>query len=679
MKAILLVSGLILFSPFAFSQKEANNWVLGYNVGVSWNSGAPVAVPGAVMNQNEGLASISDAAGQLLFYTDGVTVRNRQHQVMMNGTGLKGNFSSTQSALIVPQPGSNGLYYIFTTDADGGANGLNYSTVDMTQDGGMGAVTDKNVLLYSPSCEKLTATRHANGRDIWLISHRWNSSSFYAYLVTASGIQLNPVVTNVGAVHAFSNGHANQSYGYMKASPDGTKLAVAVWGVGGWLDILNFNNQTGVPAQFITDNTYNEHGPYGVEFSPNSRLLYASEMNYMDSSHLFQYDLMAGSSVAVIASRTTIARGMTYDNCGMQLAVDGKIYITSYPQHWLNVIQQPDVPGTACSYQAKGFTWSGSSYTQLGLPNFITSYFGVKVKLNVTVTVDKIPCNNPCEGRAQVSVSNGLAPYQYTWQPGNHSGSVVNGLCAGNYSVTVQDATGLSSVVSVSLINAVPVPVEIRTENKSICANDTALICATSGYDSYRWSNGGTNVCIQSGMAGNYQVTATDHYGCSATSNHLNITVIPPPAMSVSVDGNKIYTVMRSNYQWYLDGVIINGANSNELEVKSPGYYWLEVKDTNGCVATSAPVYFTSTNDQRAEESDLRIFPNPVSGVFVQLSVDHRLVGSLIEVFDNLGRQIAAYQIQTAESEFIAPLQKGVYLVRINSPQGAVSRRLVRL
>src|SRR6185295_10516236 len=98
----------------------------------------------SAMSQYEGSASIADENGDLLFYTDGLSVWNKNHQIMPNGSGMLGNPSSTQSALIIPVPSSDSLYYIFV--CDGGT--AHYSQLDMTLNGGLGDLnTIKNVFL----------------------------------------------------------------------------------------------------------------------------------------------------------------------------------------------------------------------------------------------------------------------------------------------------------------------------------------------------------------------------------------------------------------------------------------------------------------------------------------------------------------------------------------------------
>src|SRR5262249_20065706 len=135
-----------------FSQLQATHWFFGTLAGLDFSSGSPVVVSGAI-NTNEGTASISDSLGNLLIYTDGVNVYNRNNAQMPNGSGLFGDASTTQT-IIVPNPGSSNIFYIFTIDDEGGPDGLNVSTVDMSLQGGNGAVTLKNFHLRDLMTEK---------------------------------------------------------------------------------------------------------------------------------------------------------------------------------------------------------------------------------------------------------------------------------------------------------------------------------------------------------------------------------------------------------------------------------------------------------------------------------------------------------------------------------------------
>ncbi|NEM96207.1 hypothetical protein [Pontibacter burrus] len=120
-----LVAG-IFSEALAQINKQSNIWYFGSKAGLDFNSGTPTVLTDGAMEAFEGTASIADADGRLLFYSDGTTVWNKQHQVMANGSGLLGSANSAQSCIIVPKPGSQTIYYLFTTDAAGKANGLRY-------------------------------------------------------------------------------------------------------------------------------------------------------------------------------------------------------------------------------------------------------------------------------------------------------------------------------------------------------------------------------------------------------------------------------------------------------------------------------------------------------------------------------------------------------------------------
>ena len=228
---------LIFCSSFAFGQKQATNWFFGDNAGVSFSTGSPVARTDGSLITDEGCATISDEDGNLIFYTDGIKVWNRNHRIMPNGRGLLGDPSSSQSAIIIPFPNDNTKYYIFTVAAVNDPNGLNYGVVDMTLDGGLGdmVASQRIVHLEGSVAEKVTAVYHANQEDIWVIAHKMGNANFLAYRVTSTGVQTTPVVSTVGVVMDDSVGTTG-AIGCLKASPDGKKLASAIsYGTAGGL------------------------------------------------------------------------------------------------------------------------------------------------------------------------------------------------------------------------------------------------------------------------------------------------------------------------------------------------------------------------------------------------------------------------------------------------------------
>ncbi len=194
LKSCLIILVLAI-SQFSFSQKEVNNWYFGFNAGITFNGKTTSAIIDGKLRSNEGCASMSDKDGNLLFYTDGIDVWDKSHTITPNGYGLKGSLSSTQSAIIVPHPGNVLQYYIFTVDAVGpwgNDNGMLYSLFDMSLNNGKGDIVtnEKNIKLASNTSEKLTAVRHANRKDFWVLTHIFGTDTIYAYLITSLGVNI---------------------------------------------------------------------------------------------------------------------------------------------------------------------------------------------------------------------------------------------------------------------------------------------------------------------------------------------------------------------------------------------------------------------------------------------------------------------------------------------------------
>lgn len=348
------------------AQKEGNIWYFGTNAGIDFNSGSAVALNDGALSTTEGCACISDANGQLLFYTDGITVWNRYHQQMPNGTGLHGDPSSSQSGVIVPAPGRKNIYYVFTIGLISSEFGFEYSLVDMNADNGMGDVVEKNHPILVNVTERITAVRHRNNKDMWIITHEWNSDAFYAYTLSAAGFNFQPVISHTGMTHQGSDGN---SIGLLKSNPDGSNLAIAIRDEKKF-ELFDFDNQTGLISNPITIDAPGV--TYGIEFSPNGSLMYVSAGS---DAYLAQYDLQAGSAENIIASQYVL-KSPDHDGWSgaLQIAPDGKIYLTIYAKSFLGVINNPNLRGAACNYVYEGFALNGAS-GQLGLPTFIQSYF----------------------------------------------------------------------------------------------------------------------------------------------------------------------------------------------------------------------------------------------------------------------------------------------------------------
>jgi len=389
----------------AFKQttaQQANYWYFGDRAGLNFNNTPPTALTNSQMSTTEGCATVSDSTGNLLFYTDGKTVWNKNHTPMPNGTGLMGHESTTHSAIVIPKPGSNTIYYVFTADADENnyVGGYRFSEIDMSLNGGLGDITAvKNVLLFAPCTEKLTAASHANGIDIWVITKELGNHVFRSYKVTCNGIDMNPVISTVDPLSGSVAGYRG---GCIKVSPDGTKIASARFLEGKW-DLFKFNDATGVVSDRIMITQPGAITLYGVEFSPNSRLV------YINGSYTYQYKVDVYDSATISNSRYQVD-SVLFLHPAIQLGPDNKVYSNTFPN--TSVIANPDIYGVGCTYQEQAISLAGRN-GKYGLPTFfnrlITNY-------NVDFTFNYLP---DCKTVTFSAVSNIPGAVTYSWDFGD--------------------------------------------------------------------------------------------------------------------------------------------------------------------------------------------------------------------------------------------------------------------
>ena len=609
LKKILLVVVLSLIGfTGIFAQGQTDIWYFGQNAGVSFASGNPVSITGGQLSTQEGCATISDNAGNMLFYTDGITVYNRNHLVMPNGSGLMGGWSSTQSAIIVQKPGSSTIYYIFTTPDQGGAAGLRWSEVDMTLQGGFGNVTaNKNILLHTPTTEKICGVRHCNNTDVWVISHDYQTAQFRTYLVTSAGINAVPVVTTIGTVHT-------DPIGVLKSSPDGSKIAVAQSFNPSTIELFDFNSATGVVSNPLTLSTADAY--YGIEFSPDGTVLYsATESN---PAKIFQWNLCAGSSSAVINSRLQIG---TFANWGgdLQLGKNNKIYVAVYLGNVLDVINFPNTVGLGCNYVNNAVPLSG--VCRLGLPNFIETI--VRPQPTIGDTANPQSClamdfSYSFPSGSNTCLSSGNTISSVSWNFGD-PGSGANNISSLSNPTHVFSTSGAFTVTLVvhhpcyddSVTLAVNLPNCAMSATLSgyadVCFGACTNISAspTGGVPpfNYTWSpNIGTGagpftICPTSTTA--YSVLITDAGGVTATAT-ATVNVIPLPTATITPSGTVSIcngsggTTLHANvggnltYQWYQNTVLVAGATTDSLPVSASGDYQVLITDaTTGCSAWS--------------------------------------------------------------------------------------------
>jgi plastocyanin len=557
------------------STKVTDHWYFA-STSIDFTSGSPVTGTSPIAAYSvECTSTISDANGNLLFYTDGLSVWNRNHVVMPNGSGLMSHTSSTQGVLITPYPGDPDKYYIFTTGAleTNYSSGLRYSVVDMTLNSGFGDVTaTKNVLLMASIGEKVTATWHSNRIDIWLATHSTSGDAFYAFLVTSSGINTTPVTSNIGAP-------VSSGLGGMRFSHDGNHVAsICIAGPPRFVTYADFNSSTGVffnPVNLSMGSSWEQ--PFDVEFSPDNSKLYSTLVNF---GQVYQWDLTAGSPSAIDASRIAVDTYTQTPNFGhLTLAPNGVIYVVSGMAQALDAINFPNLAGTACNYVPAALPIN--AYHGWSLPNMMQ---GINRSLAPAISGPATICSG--QQAYTYSLTNSSPADSAVWWhsgPGtlqsttDTSGILVSGNNSGMDTLIIT-YYGMCGVTTDTLI------VQTNSSPAISLGNDTALcgsmlLSPGTGFTSYLWQNNSTASSYTATATGTYWVQVTGANGCS---DRDSITIsanpnLPPVNLGSDVTVCLNQTAVLNAGSGYTTYTWQDGSTAQTFTAYLPGMYWVTV------------------------------------------------------------------------------------------------------
>lgn len=350
---------------------ETSIWYMGKH-SLNWNTGYPAVDTGFFRDAGEAHTSICDRFGNLLFYSDNNYIMNAMHEVMDNGIidspfGFAG--SSSTMNLVLPQPGTDSLYWIFypeqvTDNTDTFAKKLRYAIIDMSQNGGLGKVVQKHQILMDTSSERVEGIRHCNGKDWWIIGQNAITEQFTVWKLDQNGLSLN------GKMYSGVSNNIDYRFalrGYLKSSHSGNLIVEVTNGVSipGTVEIHNFDPINGLISNSIKLdlNLKANNADYGAEFSSDDTKL------YITGSKIWQIDLSIFDTSVINKSLVLISDQFLRNTGTPVLGPDGKIYITSFfDGDYLYTIEKPNEKGLACDFQSQGYYLGDKS--GLGAPHF---------------------------------------------------------------------------------------------------------------------------------------------------------------------------------------------------------------------------------------------------------------------------------------------------------------------
>ncbi|WP_305007096.1 gliding motility-associated C-terminal domain-containing protein [Hymenobacter aranciens] len=319
----------------------------------------------------------------------------------------------------MPSAAQEWEYYVFywtkSTPENGvPAQALTWARVDGRLRGGLGDVVEKGrVLTRSVRRAQLTAVRHTNRRDYWILTRGLDGRELLAFRLGPQGFRAEPVRSPVSGL--------DEAGGELKAAPNGRRLVSGGWvaaaggGVSPNICLYDFDPATGAASNELRL-PRRAGGQYSFSFSPNSRLLYATEyagpsQNTLRMNELYQYDVSQPTAAAIEATRYRVSRVEAvptpaatspisdYVNCvGLQLAPDSTLWLSSVylravtdpitgliPLNSAGIVRHPNVAGPGCQLEPEAYPYLQDVLPSWNLPNVITNMLYAGPGLNYEV------------------------------------------------------------------------------------------------------------------------------------------------------------------------------------------------------------------------------------------------------------------------------------------------------
>lgn len=502
---------LFLLLTISFSvrgQNQNKNWHFGSGISINFNI-LPLSVVQSNIDVVESAAAVSDDNGQLLFYTSGHKIWNRNGTEMPNATGLLGNGpfsgyivgSGHRSIQIIRHPGNPGQYYVVSGDAyEQATRNLLYSLVDMSLDNGLGDVvpTQKNVQVMNNCSEFLNVFRGNDCSSYWLIARAEEPVSarpVYAFKVDQNGFNPVPVI---------SNPPPNLGTPSFEELYQLNDLETAVGVNKDRVIAINFDGNTGTfsnfqPVYSFMSNNGLAHRPFTL--SLNRTKLYVVESNV----NVFQYDLdQIDNPAAFSNSRTLAITGTSTNFLDMRAGPDGHLYLLARGSN-SNIARMTNADGPVSN---TSYDNNFLEYMHPWMSPTAMGYYGLGIDVVYHPQPDTIyhPAKDTllCLGESLVLQGSVTNASGYKWNDGS-SQPTLTVSAPGTY--WVSSIYQCQVTIDTFIVRNPAFTLQLPADT-TICAGSAVLLDAYHpDFEAYSWSTGATTPSITVSEAGKYSIT----------------------------------------------------------------------------------------------------------------------------------------------------------------------------
>lgn len=550
---------------------------------------------GSQLVTNYCASSISDTLGNLLFYSNGRTIWNKEHKVMMNGDSLAGDTTAIHSPLIVKKPNSNSIYYMFTTDGAmrkynfGINNGLTYYIIDLRLDSGRGMVISKNNLLNPFVGERLAILKHKNGKDFWIMTHSDTGNLFYSYLLCENGLSTNAVISKQGRKYD----NLTETRGDMLQVENTNYLVVmytkkynVIWKAD--IEIFLLDSNTGLLEYLKTITLNGVYVGWQLKIPAKGNFLYIG-FGYLKRQFAIS---IANNDFNVVGSRIfdTVSQSYNFVSNKRSDFICASASNFNDFDRIKNINDSIPICNIKTNTDTFNFDKSLNAENYGYLPNFPPFYFE-PLNFSYEQTYQHMPC--------VFKAYSCLDSCTFDWDFGDTTSHALN-YSSIKYPAHVYRDSGTYTVRCIkhrydtendTMIKTIHIdfnPKPVLGNDTTLCGSKNLSITAPLVYDKYFWNTGDTSRSIAVTKSGTYVLKTYKFYpgNCKATeiaenADTIRIDILPLPSKVsqrryYACTGNSV-TISAENpgmqYRWN------TGDTTRYLTTSTPGSYVVKISN----------------------------------------------------------------------------------------------------
>ncbi|MBI5540731.1 MAG: T9SS type A sorting domain-containing protein [Bacteroidia bacterium] len=628
MKYIIIVV-CILSLQAAQAQREDHTWYFsnsskGLSFDYLTNAVSITNVHSPMIEAGSYFVACDNLSGQLLFYTDGTNVWDNNNQIMPNGSSLTNASHGMQTGLACYYPGHPNQFLLFcNTSSLPTAGSVYYSIIDMSLPGngtllnprGNVVSSAKNIFLTNQSSEGMYIIK-GSGNYYWLIIPKINTTNIAIYKIDATGVNLTATTNiglNVGLAVDVRYSYVSHKIGLANMKDNGPSFTVDFNETTGAL-----NNAYQIPG--ITTTSTNMCNSTDMEWSPNGQFLYITKYRDCVGSSpgkLYQYNILQPSIAPVLIAQ--VATSGTNASMGLKLAPNGKIYhrYISASNAYFGVINNPDLPGTACNYNLTGLNIGSNMGAMHKFPEFLVPLQCDFNAANSTTSTDFV-CKPNDLTHTDIPLIN-----------------IINNPC--NDSITC-------NILHVSYGTAHIIGTDIKyVQPNYYTPTDTIILV----------------VCNNYGI-------------CDTSETIIYLNYVGPNNPIVTFINDTLFSSASSNNQWLLNGVNILGATDSFYVPTQTGNYSVNVND-GICTSESMPYFheYELINYNKLPNNIVNVYPNPTKD---KLFIDN-FNGCKLQILDVMGKEII--NLNNSGCIDVSSYSSGIYFIKIIDKQSEFHSKFV--